>query len=398
MGFASRADSELDRLQELVVCLSYAWGGLEQVALNDATDRAHAGMKVRFLCLRGSPVHEKLVRRPEVTPVALDFRPRDYFDLKLRKELMQQFDSGVNLVHCHQTSLLGSVTPWLWGRPEVAAFASRHIMNNHNKRNFFHRAVYGRLDSLIVMSQTLRQNVLDTHPLSLKQVSVVNLGLDFERFDPAKVDRLRTRAAWGVDDGTVVIGLVGRIDPAKGQEIFIKAAAGLLKHPEQEGRSQPRLKFILVGEETLGQSARHLEELKRMVEQFRLGDSVYFAGYQDNIPEVMAAFDILVMPSRQEAFGLVAIEALAMECPTIISRGGSAEEIVGDQDFGFLVRPEDAFDLQRQLRSMIGQPQLRRQMGQAGRLHVLHNYDQKVRLQKTLGLYGRALRKRRQFT
>ena len=63
---------------------------------------------------------------------------------------------------------------------------------------------------------------------------------------------------------------------------------------------------------------------------FHLEEFVHFAGYQENIPEVMRAFDIFVMPSRQETFGLVAIEAMAMECPIVISSGGSAAEIVGE--------------------------------------------------------------------
>src|SRR5690606_6312017 len=111
-------------------------------------------------------------------------------------------------------------------------------------------------------------------------------------------------------------------------------------------------------------------------------------------PKIMAAFDIFVMPSRQETFGLVAIEAMAMECPVILSRGGSAREIVGNEEFGLLVRPEDAFDLQRQLKWMISNPVQRRQMGQRARKHVLKTYDRMERIHSTLRLYDRVLRRR----
>jgi glycosyltransferase involved in cell wall biosynthesis len=132
-----------------------------------------------------------------------------------------------------------------------------------------------------------------------------------------------------------------------------------------------------------------------MVQQFRLEDHVVFAGYQENIPEVMRSFDILVMPSRQEAFGLVAIEAMAMECPIIISRGGSAAEIVGEEEYGLLTRPEDAFDLQRQLRHLIDHPEVRAEMGRKARAHVMAHYDRQVRIERTLELYNRALRRRK---
>ena len=376
---------------ELVVCLSHSWGGLEQVAANDAIDIGALGLKVRVLCLEGSPLHEYLAHRKEVTVLPLNFRPRDHFDLKMRAELFRLIDEGTSVIHTHQTSLIGSISPWLWWRQKVCLFASRHIMNRHDKRNFFHRALYSRLDYLIVMSQALRENVMDTHPLRERQVKVVNLGLDFDRFDPDKVDPKKQRAQWGADDDTVVIGMVGRIDPAKGQGVFIKAAAGLLKSL----RASEKLKFIIVGEETLGSSSTHLEELKQMVVQFRLEDHVVFAGYQENIPEVMRAFDIFVMPSRQEAFGLVAIEAMAMECPIVISSGGSAAEIVGDEEYGRIMRPEDAFDLQRHLRFLLDSPMERIQMGQKARAHVVENYDRRMRLAMTLALYERALRKRK---
>jgi glycosyltransferase involved in cell wall biosynthesis len=387
---APLVDALRGSMKAAVVCLSHAWGGLEQVAANDALDTGALNLDVKVLCLEGSPMHENLAHRKEITVLPLSFRPRDYFDFKMRQEIQRLLGEGVNLFHCHQTSLLGSITPWLWGKADVAVFASRHIMNRHNKRNPFHRAIYAPLDALIVMSQTLRKNVMDTHPLRERQVKVVNLGLDFDRFNPDRVDPARQRAQWGADNDTVVVGLVGRIDPAKGQATFIKAAAGLLKHT----REGEKLRFVIVGEETLGRASTHLQELKEMVAQFHLEDFVVFAGYQENIPEVMRAFDIFVMPSRQEAFGLVAIEAMAMECPIIISSGGSAAEIVGQEEFGLLMRPDDAFDLQRQLRFMLDNPMERIQMGQRAREHVKKHYDRRVRLHRTLELYERALRRR----
>ncbi len=263
-------------------------------------------------------------------------------------------------------------------------------MNNHNKRGLYHRWLYRRLDALIVMSQTLRNNVLGTHALKDRQVKVIHLGLDFDVFNHEKVDYRKQRESWGADDQTTVIGLVGRIDPAKGQATFIKAAAGLTKNL----KADERIKFVIVGEETRGQDHSYLQELQDLVKVFRLEEQVVFAGFQPNIPEVMAALDIVVMPSRQEAFGLVAIEAMAMECPIVISNGGSAQEIVGTEEYGLLMRTEDAFDLQRQMRFLLDHPERWREMGKKARAHVMANFDRKVRFQRTLELYERCLRRR----
>lgn len=382
-----------NRLDALIVCLSNSWGGLEQVAASDALSVAAQGLKVRVLVLEGSPIHKHLKTEKSVLLYPIDFKPRNFLDFKLRAELRKFILDGVNLIHTHQTTLLSSLSPWLWRESQVALLASRHIMSNHDKRNLFHRMIYSRVDFLIVMSLAMRQNVLETHSIRENRVKVMNLGLDFEVFDPEKIDPKIQRKNWGVKDDTLVIGLVGRIDPAKGQSTFIRAAAGLMKY----GDLKDRLKFVIVGEETLGSTKGYLEELKQMVKEFHLGDLVHFAGFQQNIAEVMRGFDIFTMPSRREAFGLVAIEALAMRCPIIVSGAGSADEIIGrdvDQPWGLKVRPEDAYDLQKQLLTLIENPDLRKEMGDRGRKYVMKYYDRKVRLRRTLELYDRALRRR----
>jgi len=385
-------DALKPRLHAVVVCLSHSWGGLEQVAVSDSLDLGALGLSVQVMCLEGSPCHEHLVSRPEVKVVPLGFRPRNYFDLKLRAEILRLVAGGANLIHSHQTSLLGSIVPWLWRREGVVAIATRHMMNQHYKTNFLHRAIYGRLDAFLVMSETLRKNVLDTHVIQARRVRVVNLGLDYHRFDPSHVEgqAAAIRTTWGASKNTLVIGLVGRIDPAKGQGTFIKAAAGLMKDPNQRGK----LKFVIVGDETPGIGAAYLDSLKQMAKQFHIEEEVVFAGFREDIPQVMRALDICVMPSRQETFGLVAIEAMAMERPVVISAGGSAEEIVGREEFGLLMRPEDAFDLQNRLRFLLEHPDERLQMGRRARRHVIKNYDRGFRLRRTLGIYDLALRQR----
>jgi glycosyltransferase involved in cell wall biosynthesis len=224
-----RAELLRGRLRLLVICLSHSWGGLEQVAANDALEVAHLGFEVRFLVLNGSPLAQFLGKYSEIELVLLDQEPQDLLDLKLKKVLQDEMKAGVSVIHTHQTSILGSIVPWMVSFPHVSLVVSRHIMNNHNKKTLFHRAIYRRVDSFLVMSQALKQNVLETHPMHERKIHVVNLGLDFDRFDPVKVDPRKQRALWGADDQTVVIGVVGRIDPAKCQDVFLKAAAGLVQ-------------------------------------------------------------------------------------------------------------------------------------------------------------------------
>ena len=390
---ASAVEVLKGQLKCLVICISHSWGGLEQVAAEDSIALANLGLSIRVLCLFDSPIYKYLVAsKATLEIVPIEFTPSNYFDLKLKAKLDGLISASVNLVHTHQTSLLGSIVPWLWPHRSVALLATRHIMNGHNKKGVYHKAIYSRVDSLIVMSQSLRENVIQTHALPERRVKVIHLGLDFEKFNPHRAFGEKFRAQWGADDDTVVIGLVGRIDPAKGQATFIRSAAGLLKNLDE---SKKNIRFVIVGEETLGAESHYLAELKEMVRQLQLEDYVVFAGYQENIPAVMQSFDLAVMPSRQETFGLVAIEAMAMECPIVISSGGSAFEIVGNCEYGLMMRPDDPFDLQRQLMHLLMHPEERREMGRKAREYVRSQYDRQERLIKTLALYAKVLRKRR---
>jgi glycosyltransferase involved in cell wall biosynthesis len=376
-------------LDAIVVCLSHAWGGLEQVVAQDVMELEQVGLRVRALVLHGSPLDQYLSKHSQVIRITLASPPRDHFDLGMRSRIREWAQEGVNVIHLHQPSLLGSVVPWVMGHPQINVFASRHIMSSHRKFTPYHHWLYRRVDALLVMSQMLRENVLQTHPIEERAVKVVNLGLDFDRFDPDRVDGRKMRTEWGATDDQWVVGLVGRIDPAKGQDTFIRAAASLSRLMDLR-----QFKFVIVGEETLGRTQGVLEELQDMARELRVEEHVVFAGFHENIPEVMRSFDLLVMPSQQEAFGLVAIEALAMECPIILSRGGSASEIVGQEEFGVLMRPADAFDLAKQIQFLLERPDLREMMGKKGRDHVRRQYDRKVRLFRTLDLYERGIRRR----
>ncbi|MBY0471405.1 glycosyltransferase family 4 protein [bacterium] len=382
-------------LRELVVCLSHSWGGLEHVSAQDALDHASAGMDVEVLCYKGSPIHEFLKKQPAGEKIrfhTIGFEPYNHFDYRLRRILKAKVKSGTNIVHCHQPSVLGSVVPWLMFEKKVALFSTRHIMSGHNKKDPYHRYIYSRLNALFVMSESLRENVLKTHPIDPLKVKVLRLGLDLEKFDSKKVDAEELRQKWGADSKTVLVGLVGRLDPAKGQETFLRAASVLRKNPAKKN-----LRFILVGEETRSRdvSAKgysYRTHLENLVNELELSSSVVFAGYQKDIPQVMKALDICVMPSREETFGLVAIEAMAMGKPVIVSKGGSSLEIVGEkEDHGILVEPEDPEDLSQKISMLVQSSEMASDLAKKGRDFVQREYDRKKRTALTLENYKAAL-------
>lgn len=375
-------------LHVLVVMISNAWGGLEQTALADVRLLMQNGLRVTLLVKENSPIdHAVKMESPQIRLIYSDDHVRNYFDGGLWRQLRHLIDhDAVNLVHCHQTTILGSVVPALLNRRHVALVVSRHILNSHNKRDPLHALLYRRVDYMLVLSQTMRRNMAATFPLPEKKLRIVNLSIDLDRFNPNTVDRTEMRQIWGIPEDAFLVGLVGRIDPMKGQDLMIKALA-------QVRKTYPDVYGVMVGNETPGLEGRYLQELAESIRQLHLEDSILLQPAKKEVPQVMAALDLFVMPSWSEAFGLVAIEAMAMGLPCVLGRGGSAEEMA-QHSGAELVRAQDAYDLARKIIALRNNPSAREQMKKNGRDYVLKNHAKTTRLHRTLEVYARCYRRR----
>ena len=378
-----------EKIRPLWMLFSNRWGGPEQVAMSDMVDLAQAEVPISLLCLEASPVHAAALRHPRIKVCPLAHYARGAFDMSFVRALRGAIDDvKPNIIHINDESLLWYLEPAVFGRPDISVIESRHTIAEQSLKDYLRSLLLRRVDYTVVLSESVKQSVLARRNISEKKAKVINLGLDFGRFDPAKASGKSLRTSWGADKDTIVIGSVGRLVPEVGQDTFLKAAAGLLKYHEW------KMRFVIVGEEPLVVSEEYLNHLKELVRLFHMQDHVTFSSLGDNLPEIMSAFDIFVMAGREEVPGLGALEALAMERPVVLSNVVGAEEIVGRKEFGLLVRAEDAFDLQAKVLNLLENPSQRLSMGSNGRVHVLKHFDKRTRFVRTLDIYERCIKRR----
>ncbi len=375
-------------LHILVVMISNSWGGLEQTALADVRMLMQNGFKISLLVREGSPIDRTVqMESPQIRLLYCPNRVRNYFDGGMWRQVRYLIDhEHVNLIHCHQTTILGAIVPALMARPHVALVVSRHILNSHNKKDPLHAILYRRVDYMLVLSQTMRKNLAATFPLPEKKLRIVNLAIDLDRFNPNLVDRQEMREQWKIPKEAFLVGVVGRLDPMKGQDLLVKALA-------QVRKTYRDVYVVMVGNETPGLNGEYIKELKDGIQQLHLTEYIHVEKAHENVAPVMAALDLFVMPSWSEAFGLVALEAMAMGVPCILARGGSAEE-VAIASGAELVRPRDAYDLARKIIYLHNSPEIRDEMKKRGREFVGENHARAVRLFKTLEVYARCYRRR----
>ena len=169
---------------------------------------------------------------------------------------------------------------------------------------------------------------------------VAHSPVELERFDPERLSRGAARAALGVAGDAPVLGVVAQITPWKGQEVAVRALA-LLRDLGVHGRLVIAGSTKFTAEATRFDNRAYLEGLHSLVADLGLDGSVRFVGERDDVPQVLAAIDLLLLPSWEEPFGRAIVEALAMGVPVLATEIGGPREVVRDGVEGRLLDPRD---------------------------------------------------------
>jgi glycosyltransferase involved in cell wall biosynthesis len=132
---------------------------------------------------------------------------------------------------------------------------------------------------------------------------------------------------------------------------------------------QPDIKLLVVGQD-YPPGNNHTNELRELAAELGVSKHVVFTGLRSDVPRLMAAADILAMPSFEEPFGLVYAEAMAMKKPVVAFDNGGTPEVVEHEKSGLLSPQDDVPALAANLRRLVNDPELRRRMGEYGRQRV----------------------------
>jgi len=215
-----------------------------------------------------------------------------------------------------------------------------------------------------------------------RPVVVLPNGVDLSRFSQSGGAELKQRL-FG-DPSVLLLGIVGRIHPNKGQLNFVRAAADLsLRHPQA--------RFLIVGAPTDGHEdyARAVTEL---IAQTGLTNRVHqMVARPTEIPELMTAMDILLAPCHTESCSFAILEAMASAKPTVVARAGGNPELVVENVTGVFVPPNSWEPLRDEAEKLIVDPELRASLGQAGYQRVCRQYSATRMVEQTLSIYQAAM-------
>jgi glycosyltransferase involved in cell wall biosynthesis len=373
---------------------SIAVGGLA-VHVSEVTEALAAGGDEIHVFTRSAPGHHHHEVVDGVHYHRLELPPGDDFlgqvaELNRRwvDEVFRVEDEAgpFDLVHAHDWLSADAMTWITAGRPRRTVFTIHSTEYGRCGNNFYEgesarirqieRGGLHAADLVIAVSEALKTEIMWMYELADDQVTVIYNGVRAARFT-GPVDVEAARAPYGVGPGDPMILFVGRLVGQKGPDLLLEAVPEVLEQ-------FPTAAFIFTGDGYLLQSLEH-----RSV-HLGVAGAVHFVGYTDDgeLERLFKSCDVVCVPSRNEPFGIVVLEAWSAGKPVVASSAGGTDEFVDDGRNGVKVVPEPAA-LAKGLLTVLGLDDRGRTMGLQGRADALDRFTWGAVARRTRAVYER---------
>ncbi len=346
---------------------SLGLGGQELRTLTEMRWLLDHGWQALLVCPPGSRLHaEAQSAALPMAPIAMRSSVDVRAGLALRRLIAAR---GVDLVHTHSSvdSWLGAVAARSLRRPAVR---TRHVTIPIRSA-----LVYRLADRVIASGQAAADRVAAAG-IPRERIVAISAGVDERRFH-AGVSGAGVRAELAL--AGPVVGLVANVRGSKGHRYFLEAARDVL-------RQCPNTRFLIVGDGV------GFDDVRRRVNEMELSREVIMTGFRRDIPEVLAALDVLVLPSiKSEATSQVILQSFAVGTPVVATTVGGSPELVRDGETGRLVPPADAPALAAAMLSMLEDPARARSMARAGQALVGAAHTLDAVMARTTDVYAELL-------
>lgn len=357
------------------LCLSPDLGGLELYMM-----RASRYLSEHGECISVINESGKLKSYYENTPYR-------YFTLKRRNVLFSWITAGdlariiddeaIDILHVHWTKdLPTAIIAKLLSKRKSKVVQSRHMTMTRFKDDLYHRFIYRNLDLMLAVTQQVKSQIEKFIPASIRpKVETLYIGAE-QPIIIGEEEKKNRREKLGLAD-SFTVGIVGRIEPQKGQWVVIDAIEKLIKQGIDA-------RALIIGH---AMSEEYLSTLQKDVIMHGLKDRIIFTGFTREVSAMMQLCDVIVLATENETFGLVLIEAMMCDVCVVGSDSGGPLEIIDDGVNGLLFKTFNADDLADILARLSADESLRLGLAQEGKkkaLKIFESEKQFLKLAETL--------------
>lgn len=284
-----------------------------------------------------------------------------------------------DLVHTQASKDLWLLVPALKiTGSKIPLFFTKQVGSFIVKKDFLHRFLYNRVTKAFAISSVIRNNLLETTPLTEDKIELLFNAVDTQIFVPSVAGREKVRKEFNIADDELLLGMIARFSPGKGHEEFIEAAENL-------SLRYNNLKFLIVGEASRGED-EYAVQIKKLAEAKKL-DNIIFTGFRSDTSDILSAMDIFIFPSHAEAFGIALVEALSVAVPSVCSDSDGVLDIAVEGVTSLLFRKKDSTDLSNKIEVLIKDPEKRKRFADASRKRAKELFDINFIMDQTIAFY-----------
>lgn len=363
-------------LRILKVVFENAWGGLEMNVCRFSENFRNLGHDVMIIARQGSKIEKYCWEN--MIPVMTINPKTDYLDIitaiKIAKIIKKR---KIDIIQAYISRDLSTLVLAKKLARRGKLIFRQGMDSRYNKKDLFHKWVFRNVDMVVTVTEQVKSHLLENTPVRVGQAQCITNGIFPEKYEPRKIDGLRFK--YGIPENAFVIGLTGRLDRLKKQELLVEAAPHILK-------KHKNCHFVFVGEETDSKTGRGYKDvLERRIKSMGLEYNFAFTGFVDDIRDILPMFDVSVLTTPKETFGMVVIESMAMGVPVVATREGGPLEIIEEDKTGLFFEPGDVDGLSKSILKLIDDSTLLRKMSKNGVKAV----NEKFNLHKKLAEYER---------
>lgn len=351
------------------------WRGGQRQSFLLVRELMRKGYATRFVVQPGSPLHEKAAA--EGIPV-IPMRMRGEVDFWAARKLGKVMKRAeCRLVHFHDAHAvaLGAAAARRANVP--LRFISRRV-DFPIKDNVFSQRKYTRdVDGIIAISEGVKK-VLVQSGIPPLLITVVPSGIDFSPFrEVTSRDFLRREFSFAPDE--YLVGIVAALEDHKGHTYLIQASK-ILKE------QAPKIRIIVVGKGSLEM------DLNRQARDLGVEDMVFFLGFREDVPRILASLDVFVLSSHHEGLGTALLDALASRLPVVATQAGGIPEVIVHMRTGLLVPPRDPAALAQAILTLYRDRRLAARLADRGFEAVSRDFSAEGMAWKIIDLYEKVAR------
>lgn len=322
-----------------IICSVGGWGGQEQNTVKTVSWLRQAGVDITLITASDSRL-TTAARELGLPLITFDHTGKHlvWSDARRLRALLDEH-GFTTLVIGHTRHLYISV--WAARYAPVGASSKlrliywQHVQITMSRKDPYHAWFYRQLDTFIAPLDYLEEQALERTSLQRDQIVRIPQVIDTAPLLRSVITKNDARAMMDLPQDTFLVGTIGRIDRAKGQEFLLHAVADLR-------RSGRRVEAVLIGENS---RENYLGELTALAQQLGISGAVHVREHTSKIEAAFRSLDVFAMTSISEPIGMVTLEAMALGVPVIGTNSGGTPELLNHGRVGRLTAPGDAGQL-----------------------------------------------------